>query len=147
MSNCTEVVLDAYKGTTIKSPNFFDIEEITPPGTTIADVEAGILEGTYTPKDPELYTYEGMVRTDYGQAVVHTLALTVETVNIVGDVSGTGTDTYKVVTFKIPPSVTTTWDNREHTMLFDIKRTLVADPTEVDVWVVGTLRVLPVITE
>ncbi|AGH57085.1 hypothetical protein VPMG_00068 [Vibrio phage VBP32] len=147
MSKCTKVTIEAYKGATVNSPNFFDIEEIASPGTTIADIEAGILDGTYTPVDPNLYTYQGQVKSDYKQALIHELSLTVKTVTIDGTPTGTGTNTYDVVTFKIPPSVTELWDNRENCLLFDIKRTLVADATEVDMWVVGKLEVLPVITE
>lgn len=147
MSSCNKIFIDSYRGTTVKSPNFFDIEEIAPPNTTIADVEAGILDGTYTPIDPSLYTYAGQVRADYGQGLVHILSLVIETVTIDGTATGTGTNTYDVVTFKIPPSVTETWENREHCLLFDIKRTLNSDTTEVDMWVVGKLNVLPTITE
>ena len=146
MSNCNKVTIDAFKGTTIKSPNFFEIEEITPPEANIADIEAGILTGEYTPINPALYTYEGKVSTDYGQATLHTLDLYIDTVTIDGTVEG-GTNTYDVLKFRIPPSVTTTWDNREQTLLFDIRRTEKADTDNVDIWVKGTIDVSPVITE
>ena len=147
MSNCNTVSIDAYKGATVKSPNFFDVEEIAPPSSTIANIEQGILDGTYTPIDPNLYTYKGQVRADYGQGLVHELVLTTEVVTIEGVPTGTGTDTYNVVKFKIPPSVTDTWENREHCLIFDIKRTLKTDTDEVDIWVVGKIQVLPTITE
>lgn len=147
MSNCNTLTIDAYKGTTVNSPRFFDTEEIAPPDSTIADIEAGILDGTYTPVDPALYTYEGVVRSDYNQTLLYTLIMEISTVTIDGTITGDGTDTYDVVTFKIPPDITSAWDNKEHQLLFDIKRTLVADVTEVDMWVVGKIQVLPVITE
>ena len=146
MSNCTIVSIDAYKGTTVKSPNFFDIEEIIPPHSNIADIEDGLLTGKYTASDPNLYTYVAQVRTGYGQALIHQLDISIETETIDGEVDG-GVGEYSVVTFKIPPAVTNTWDNREHSLLFDIKRTLIEDPTEVDIWVKGNINVLPTITE
>lgn len=144
---CIKVIIDADKGATVTSPNFFAVEEILPPDATVADVEAGILDGTYTPVDLDLYTYEGKVSADYGQAALETLNLVVSQVTIAGTVTGSGTDTYDVVTFKIPPASTDTWDNREQTLIFDIKRTLISDPTEVDIWVKGKIKVNPVITE
>ena len=147
MSDCIKVEIDADRGTTVKSPNFFSIEEIVIPGTTIADIEAGILDGTYTPIDPNLYTYVGQVKSDYNKTVIVNLNLIIETVTIEGTVTGSGTDTYEVVTFKILPADTIVWDNREHKYFFDIKRTEVAAPNDVDIWVKGTINVLPVITE
>lgn len=147
MSDCIAVTIEADKGATVTSPNFFGVEEILPPDTTVADVEDGILNGTYTPIDPNLYTYEGKVASDYGQATIVDLNLTISTVTIEGTPSNGGTDTYQVVTFKIPPSETTTWDNREQTLIFDVKRTLISDLTEVDIWVRGKIQVNPVITE
>lgn len=144
---CIKVTIEADKGATVTSPNFFAVEEILAPDVTVADVEAGILDGTYTPVDLNLYTYEGKAAADYGQAAMVTLDLTVSTVTIDGTPTGTGVNTYDVVTFKIPPSETDTWENREQTLYFDIKRTLISDPTEVDIWVKGTIQVNPVITE
>ncbi|AUR87160.1 hypothetical protein HYP58_gp14 [Vibrio phage 1.097.O._10N.286.49.B3] len=146
MSECINVALDVDVGTTINSPNFFSIEETVSPGTTIADIEAGILTGEYTPIDPNLYTYEGCIKSDYGQAKITDLDLSISTVTIEGTVEG-GTDSYNVVTFKVPPSITKVWDNKGSCLLFDIKRTEIADATEVDIWVKGKLNVFPIITE
>ena len=146
MTSCTKVTIEADVGATLNSPNFFDIEEIVPPNTTIADIEAGILDGSYTPIDPNLYTYEGKVKADYNQAELNTLNLSVSTVTIAGTVTG-GTNTYEVVTFKIPPAETTAWENEERCLMFDVKRTEIADPTNIDIWVRGTIKVNPVITE
>lgn len=146
MADCINIVIEADVGATAKSPNFFSTEEVIEPSATIADIEAGILDGTYTPIDPDLYTYEGKVRADYGQSEVTTLNLGIETVTIEGTPEGDGTDTYDVVNFKILPDVTGTWENKEHCLRFDIKRTLKTDPTEVDIWVKGTIKILPVIT-
>ena len=146
MTDCIKVCIEADVGATLTSPNFFSIKEVVPPNTTIADIEAGILDGTYTPIDPNLYTYEGKVKADYNQAELNTLTLVISTVTIDGVVDG-GTDTYEVVTFKIPPVETTAWENEERCLMFDIKRTEIADPTNVDIWVKGTINVNPVITE
>ena len=149
MTDCIKTQIDADVGATLNSPNFFGIEEIVPPNTTIADIEAGILTGIYTPIDPNLYTYQGQVRLDYGQAVISTLALVISTVTINGeDEEGNPlTADYDVVTFKIPPAETTLWENKESCLLFDIKRTEIADDTNVDIWVKGEIKVHPVITE
>lgn len=147
MTSCTKVTIEADKGATVNSPNFFSVKEIAPPGTTIAELEAGILDGTYTPIDPNLYTYEGLVKADYDLTTIVILNLTISTVTIEGTPEGGGTNQYDVVTFKIPPSETGTWENKEACLLFDIKRTEIADPTNVDIWVKGTIKVNPVITE
>lgn len=147
MSNCIKVVVDGDRGATIKSPNFFSVEEVVPPKTTIADIEAGILDGTYTPIDVDLYTYEGKLKADYGQATLVDLNFTVEIVTIDGTPENGGTDTYKVLTFKILPASTATWDNKDTSLLFDIKRTEIADTTNVDIWVKGSIALSAVITE
>jgi hypothetical protein len=146
MTDCIITKLEADASATLKSPNFFEIEEVAPDGTTVADIEAGILNGTYTPVDPSLYTYEGKVGTDYNKTSIYDLTLTVETVTIDGTASNGGTNTYDVVKFSIPPSVTSTWDNREHTLIFDVKRTEIADTDNVDIWIKGTIKVSPVMT-
>lgn len=137
---CQVVELDAFRGATLVSPNFFEVIELLPPGTDLAEIEAGIESGAYTPVDLDDYTYEGVVKPDYNQAAVVTLTPTVET-------KSTGSNSYKYLTFKIDPSDTVLWDNREHDLLFDIKRTEIADNTNVDIWVKGTIKVKPVITE
>ncbi|APC46059.1 hypothetical protein HYP06_gp010 [Vibrio phage vB_VspP_pVa5] len=149
MSDCIKVSIDADVGATLTSPNFFSIEELVPPGATIAEIEEGILNGTYTPIDPNLYTYEGLVKLDYGQPVVNTLTITIETVTIDGfDELGNPISTdYDVVIFKILPEDTMLWENKSSCLLFDIKRTEVADPTNIDIWVKGKINVCPVITE
>lgn len=147
MSDNIIVSIEADKGATVKSPNFFEIEEITEEGTTIADIEAGILDGSYTPKDPDLYTYVGKVSTDYGQAPLEDLNLEIETVTIEGSPTGSGVNSYKVLKFTILPSRTALWDNKENQLLFDVKRTEKADADNVDIWIRGTIQVRPVITE
>ncbi|AUR82494.1 hypothetical protein NVP1152O_011 [Vibrio phage 1.152.O._10N.222.46.E1] len=149
MSDCIKVSIDADVGATLISPNFFSIEELVPPRSTIAEIEEGILNGTYTPIDPNLYTYEGLVKLDYGQPVVNTLTITIETVTIEGlDELGNPISTdYDVVVFKILPEDTMLWDNKTACLLFDIKRTEIADPTNIDIWVKGKINVCPVITE
>lgn len=149
MSDCIKVSIDADVGATLTSPNFFSIKELVPPGATIAEIEEGILNGTYTPVDPNLYTYEGLVKLDYGQPVVNTLTITVETVTIDGfDELGNPISTaYDVVIFKILPEDTMLWENKASCLLFDIKRTEITDATNIDIWVKGKINVCPVITE
>ena len=147
MSDCINVVLEADRGMTLNSPNFFAVEEVLPPDADIGTIEAGILSGDYTPLDLDLYTYEGYIKPDYGKESVATLDLVVGSVTIETDDPVAGTDTYKVVTFKVLPATTVLWDNRSYNLLFDIKRTEIADPTNVDIWVKGSIQVLPVITE
>ena len=141
MSECIKVVIEADKGATVRSPNFFSIEELVPPSTTVGDIEDGIDAGTYTPVDLDLYSYEGKAQGEYGLGTVITLNPVVTTVTTSGD------NEYKVVSFKIPPATTNQWENKEQSFFFDIKRTLLSDTTEVDVWVKGTIHVSPVITE
>lgn len=147
MNECIKVTVEADKGTTVKSPNFFGVEEILPPDADIATIEAGILDGSYTPINLDEYTYEGKLKTGYSEELVTDLNLSVDTKTIEGTPTGGGTNTYKILTFKILPDVTTTWDNREYDLLFDIKRTEISDTTNVDIWVKGTIKVKAVITE
>lgn len=148
MTDCIKIELEADRGMTLKSPNFFAVEESIPAKTSIATLEEGILDGTYTPIDLDLYTYTGVIKQDYGKPILVTLDLTVSEV-LIDTASDTfeGTDTYKVVTFKVLPTDTVKWDNKDYKLLFDIKRTEIVDPTNVDIWVKGTIKVLPVITE
>lgn len=155
MSDCITVEIDADKGATLVSPNFFSLEETVNPEHTIADVERGIASGEYTVIDPNNYTYQGMIKAGYGQAVLVNLDITISTKNFEHeDPDSTEenplppiTGSYEVVTFKVLPSVTSNWKNQEHTMLFDIKRTEKADTNNIDVWVKGKINVLPVVTE
>ena len=147
MTDCIKVVLEADRGMTLNSPNFFAVEEILPPDADIGTIEAGIVSGEYTPLDLDLYTYEGYIKPDYSRDSGATLELVVGSVTIDTTEPVVGTDTYKVVTFKVLPATTVLWDNKAYTLLFDIKRTEIADPTNVDIWVKGTIQVLPVITE
>lgn len=158
MSDCITVEINADKGATLVSPNFFAIEETAPDGATIADIERGIASGEFTVIDPNLYTYQGMIKLGYDKAALvnltavisvksfeHPEVLTSETPE--GHVLGTITGSYSVVTFKVLPVVTAKWQNKEHTLVFDIKRTEIADTTNIDVWVKGNINVLPVVTE
>lgn len=149
MSDCIKVSIDADVGATLTSPNFFSIEELVEPGLTITEIEEGILTGVYTPVDPNLYTYEGLVKLDYGQPTVNTLDISIETVTIDGldENEDPIQATYDVVVFKILPEDTMLWDNKSACLLFDIKRTEIADPTNIDIWVKGKINVCPVITE
>lgn len=147
MTNCIKIKLEADKGATLNSPNFYEIEEITPENTTIADIEAGILNGTYTPVDPDLYTYQGSIRADYNKEVMHVLSLQTKEITINGTVSNGGVNMYKVVYFRVVPNITSAWDNRSMELLFDIKRTEKADTDNVDIWVKGTIQVNAVVTE
>lgn len=161
MSDCIAVKIEADKGATLVSPNFFSIEETAPEGATIADIERGIGKGEYTPIDPNLYTYQGMLKTGYDKTALVDLDISISTKTFeYEDISSDPdlteapteplpmiTGSYDIVTFKVLPSVTSKWDNRDHTLIFDIKRTEIADPTNIDVWVKGSVNVLAVVTE
>lgn len=155
MSDCITVSIDADKGATLVSPNFFSVEETVPSGTTIADIERGIASGEYTVVDPDLYTYQGMIKAGYGQSILVNLDIVVSTKDFEWEDPESTEETplpnitgsYKVVTFKVLPSVTSKWKNQEHKLLFDIKRTEIADTENIDIWVKGEINVQPVITE
>lgn len=155
MSNAIKIEINADKGATLISPNFFSVEETIPEDATISEVEIGIANGDYTVIDPSLYTYKGLVKVGYDQATLVTLDISISdkdfshkdpestTDNPLPNITGS----YKVVTFKILPTETNKWHNKEYQLLFDIKRTEIADPTNVDIWVKGKINVQPVITE
>ena len=146
MSKIIGVVIEADKGTTVQSPNFFSLEESTEGYETLDDIEQALLSGELTPVNPNLYTYQGMVKEDYNQPAVVTLDIQIDTVVIDGTTTNGGVNRYDVVKFKIEPTQTNTWANKQHTLLFDIKRTLATDPSEVDIWVRGTIEVSPTVT-
>lgn len=157
MSDCITVEINADKGATLVSPNFFSIEETAPEGATIADIERGIASGIYTVVDPNLYTYQGMVKVGYDQDALVNLNISISTKTFeyedvvqdetLGEIINTITGSYEIVTFKVLPTTTSKWRNKDHTLLFDIKRTEIADTTNVDVWVKGKINVLAVVTE
>lgn len=155
MSDCIKVEIDADKGATLISPNFFSVEETIEPNATIADIERGIATGKYTVVDPNLYTYQGMIKASYDQKTLVNLNIFIEDKDFEHeDPDSTDTNplppitgTYQVVKFKVLPDVTSEWKNKDHTLLFDIKRTEIADTTNVDVWVKGKINVEAVVTE
>lgn len=155
MSDCIDVEIKAYKGATLVSPNFFSIEETAPEGATIADIERGIAKGIYTVVDPNLYTYKGMIKAGYDQEVLEDLNISISTKTFEHeDLDSTPENplpslmgSYDVVTFKVLPTNTNEWNNKEYDLFFDIKRTEIIDPTNIDIWVKGTIKVQPVITE
>lgn len=155
MSDCIKIEIEADKGATLTSPNFFSIEETAPEGVTIADIERGIASGDFTVVDPNLYTYEGMIKAGYEQASLVNLDISISTKTFTHkDLDSTDenplpdiTGSYDVVTFKVLPLVTSTWKNTDHTLIFDIKRTEKADSDSIDVWVKGKINVLAVVTE
>ena len=147
MSKIVGVKIEADRGTTVRSPNFFSVEESTANYPTLKDIEAGILSGELTPVVPDDYIYAGMVKRDYNQPALVTLSINIEQVTIEGTATNGGTTTYRVVNFTINPNETNKWDNQKDTLLFDIRRTEIQDTNNVDIWVKGTIEVSPTITE
>ncbi len=143
MSKITGVVIEADRGTTVRSPNFFAVEESTADYPTLEAIEAGIIAGELTPVDPDDYSYRGLVKRDYNQPTMVSLDINIEEVATQADPS----TTYKVVNFTIIPVQTAQWDNQQHTLIFDILRTNKTNIEDVDIWVKGKINVSPTITE
>ena len=146
MSECIQSEFDAYRGATVTSPQFFEVEETLPEDITADCIKAGIQDGTYTPVKLSDYQYEGQLRKDYNTPNYYQLELEIHTETL-EDYSYD----FEYMTFTIPASETKNWDNKEHTLKFDILRITPdgsgAGEDEVEVWVEGQIRVKPTITE
>lgn len=147
MSECIQSEFDAYQGTTVTSPQFFEVEETLPEDITADCIKDGIRDGTYTPVKLSDYTYEAHLRKDYNSPLVEDLELEIH-VEVLDDFSYD----FEYMTFTIKAIDTKDWDNKEHSLKFDILR---IDEDEngsteenvVNVWVEGSINVKPTITE
>ena len=124
------VTIKAHRGTTVKSPQFFTVNEELPKDITLPELESGIENGIYTLEDLSAYTFEGAVRKEANSQAKYDLVFEV---------------TENRLTFKIPVSETDTWPNCNSFRYFDIKRTEKATG-DVDVWIKGRIHVMPTMT-